>query len=47
LEYDEDVMVADEPQTRTLRTIVTWTETAQEASPNPEFPSTVTMTPAQ
>jgi hypothetical protein len=47
LEYDEDVMVADEPQTRTLRAIVTWTEIAQEPSPNPEFPSTVTMTPAR
>jgi len=47
LEYDEDVVVAGEQQTRTLRTIVTWTETAQEPSPNPEFPSMVTMTPAQ
>ncbi len=47
LEYDEDVLVADEAQTRTLRAIVSWTETAQEPSPNPEFPSTVTMTPAQ
>ena len=47
LEYDEDVMVADELQTRTLRAIVSWTEAAQQPSPNPEFPSTVTMTPAQ
>ncbi len=47
LEYDEDIFVGDEPQTRTLRTIVSWTEIAQESSPNPEYPSTVTMTPAQ
>ncbi len=48
LEYDENYMDdADQIQTRTLRTIVTWTEVAQEASPNPEFPALVTMTPAQ
>jgi hypothetical protein len=46
LEYDEDFMLADEPQRRTVRTIVSWTEKAQEPSPNPEFPSTVTMSPA-
>lgn len=47
LEYEEDVIIADEPQRRTLRTIVTWTEKAQDPSPNPEYPATVTMTPAQ
>jgi hypothetical protein len=48
LEYDENYMDrADQIQTRTLRTIVTWTEVAQESSPNPEFPTSVTMTPAQ
>jgi hypothetical protein len=47
MEYDEDFMVGDQPQSRTLRTIVSWTETAQAASPNPEYPATVTMTPAQ
>lgn len=47
LEYKEDIMVGDQPQTRTLRTIVSWTEKAQEASPNPEYPATVTMTPAK
>lgn len=47
LEYDEDFMLADEPQRRTVRTIVSWTEKAQDPSPNPEFPSTVTMSPAK
>ena len=47
LEYDEDFMLADEPRRRTVRTIVSWTEKAQEPSPNPEFPSTVTMSPAK
>jgi hypothetical protein len=47
LEYDQDFMVEDQPQTGTFRTIVTWTETPQEPSPNPEYPATVTMTPAQ
>lgn len=46
LEYDEDYFVGDEPRRRTVRSIVTWTETAQEASPNPDYPSSVTMTPA-
>jgi len=47
LEYEEDYMLADEPQRRTVRTIVSWTEKAQDPSPNPEFPSTVTMIPAK
>jgi len=47
LEYDEDFMLADEPRRRTVRTIVSWTEKAQEPSPNPEFPSKVTMSPAK
>jgi hypothetical protein len=47
LEYDEDIMVGDEPQLRTMRAIVSWTEKAQEPSPNPEYPATVTMTPAK
>jgi hypothetical protein len=47
LEYDEDIMVGDEGQNRTLRAIVTWTEKEQESSPNPEYPAMVTMTPAK
>ena len=47
LEYDEDIMIGDEPQTRTLRAIVSWTEQAQDATPNPEYPAEVTLTPAQ
>ncbi len=48
LEIDEDVMDdAGQISQRTRRVIVSWTELAQEPSPNPEFPSTVTMTPAQ
>ncbi len=38
LEYVENYMLEDEPKSRTLRSIVTWTEKAQESSPNPEFP---------
>jgi hypothetical protein len=47
LEYDEDFMVGDEAQSRTQRAIVTWTETPQASSPNPEYPATVTLSPAQ
>lgn len=47
LEYDEDYFEGDQAKSRTLRTIVTWTEKPQESSPNPEYPATVTMTPAK
>jgi hypothetical protein len=47
LEYDEDFMVGDEASSRTQRAIVTWTETPQEPSPNPEYPASVTLSPAQ
>jgi hypothetical protein len=48
LEIDEHVIDdAGELAQRTRRVIVSWTETPQEPSPNPEYPSTVTMTPAQ
>ncbi|GAM96920.1 hypothetical protein U91I_00541 [alpha proteobacterium U9-1i] len=48
LEIDESVMDdAGQISQRTHRVIVSWTEVAQEPSPNPEFPSAVTMTPAQ
>ncbi|MBY0568845.1 MAG: hypothetical protein K2P70_16125 [Hyphomonadaceae bacterium] len=48
LEIDEDVMDdAGQISQLTRRVIVSWTELEQEPSPNPEFPTTVTITPAQ
>lgn len=48
LEIDEDVM-GDGGNLKmiTRRFIVSWTETQQAESPNPEFPSAVTLTPAK
>lgn len=48
LEIDEDVMNENgELALITRRVIVSWTEMDQESSPNPEYPATVTVTPAQ
>lgn len=48
LEIDEHVMSdTNEIAQRTRRVIVSWTETPQKESPNPEYPSTVTVTPAK
>lgn len=47
LEYDEDLFEGDEAKRRTLRAIVSWTASPQESSPNPEYPATVTLTPAK
>ena len=47
LEIDEDVMGDNgELALVTRRVTVTWTEAAQEASPEPVFPANVTITPA-
>lgn len=48
LEIDEDVLGdGGELKLITRRVIVSWTEKPQADSPNPEFPSAVTMTPAK
>jgi hypothetical protein len=47
LEIDEDVMGdGGDLKMITRRVIVSWTEKPQTESPNPEFPSAVTITPA-
>lgn len=48
LEIDEDVMSeAGELKLITRRVIVSWTEKPQENAPNPEYPASLTITPAQ